>query len=212
MTGQCPSLLALIPSRRRFDLLELGATVDAENVYQVEICRDEPDRTTRVRIHVLDYDALRTYRNVDQIFRLPVVAFAVEKGVAFACQDIQHRSPGCFLCAASAARRDFLLEHDHGANRRVVEGGMQKPLHFALTIIFPGKVAAFDEAGALALMLPLGIAQLIQPLEQVFGSVRVGDANILFGCADFMHRERRALVLALKSGWLSSCSISLAPH
>ena len=44
--------------RRRFDLLELGAPVDAENVYQVEIRRDEPDRTARVSIHMLDYDAL----------------------------------------------------------------------------------------------------------------------------------------------------------
>jgi hypothetical protein len=58
---------------------------------------------------------------------------------------------------------------------------MQEPLHFALTIIFPGEVAAFDEPGALALMLPLAIAQSKQPFEQVFSSVGVGDANILFG-------------------------------
>ena len=64
------------PRIRQFE--ELGAPVDAENVYQVEICRDEPDRTARVCIHMLDHDALRTYRDVDQIFRLPVVAFAIE--------------------------------------------------------------------------------------------------------------------------------------
>ena len=78
MTGQGPSLLVFIPSGRRFDLLELGAPVDAENVYQVEVRRDEPDRTARVRIHMLDYDPIRTYRDVDQIFRLPVVAHAIE--------------------------------------------------------------------------------------------------------------------------------------
>jgi hypothetical protein len=42
---------------------------------------------------------------------------------------------------------------------------MQKPLHFALSVIFPGKIAAFDEPSALALVLPLAIAQLIQPFE-----------------------------------------------
>ena len=31
-----------------------------------------------------NHDALRAYRNIHQIFRLPVVAFAIEKGVAFA--------------------------------------------------------------------------------------------------------------------------------
>jgi hypothetical protein len=65
---------------------------------------------------------------------------------------------------------------------------VQEPLHFALTIIFPGKIAAFDEPSALALVLPLAIAQLIQPFEQVFASVGVGDADIFFGRADFIHR------------------------
>jgi hypothetical protein len=58
---------------------------------------------------------------------------------------------------------------------------VQKPLHFALTIIFPGKVASFDEPSALALMLPLAIAQLIEPFEQIFASVGERDTNILFG-------------------------------
>jgi hypothetical protein len=89
---------------------------------------------------------------------------------------------------------------------------MQKPLHFALAIIFPGKIAAFDEPSALALVLPLAIAQLIQPFEQIFASVGVRDANILFSCAGFIHRGLRALFLDLKSGWFSSCTISLAPH
>ena len=53
----------------------------------------------RVRIHMLGDNPVRTYRDVDQIFRLPVVAFTIEKGVAFAFQDIQHRSPRCFLRA-----------------------------------------------------------------------------------------------------------------
>src|SRR4030095_3928829 len=152
---------------------------------------------------MLDHDALRAYRDVDQIFRLPIMAFAIEKSVAFAFQDIQHGSTGCFLRAASPARRDFLLEYDHGANRRVVEGGMQEPLHFSLTIIFPGEIAALNKPGALALMLPLAIAQLIEPFEQVFFSVGVGDAHILFRLADFIHRGLRALFLALKSGWFS---------
>src|SRR4029077_9621743 len=89
---------------------------------------------------------------------------------------------------------------------------MQEPLHFALTVIFPRQVAAFDEPCALALVLPLAIAQSIEPFEQVLGSVGVGAANILFGRADFIHRALRRSVLALKSGWFSICTISLAPH
>src|SRR6266404_5875427 len=104
---------------------------------------------------MLDYNPLRTYRDVDQIFRLPIVAFPIEKRVAFAFQDIQDRSAGCFLRAASAARRDFLLEHDHGANRRIIESGMQKPFHFTLTVVFPRQVPPLDEPGALTLVLPL---------------------------------------------------------
>ena len=89
---------------------------------------------------------------------------------------------------------------------------MQKPLHFSLTVIFPGEVAAFDEPSALALMLPLAIAQFIEPFEQVFFFIRIADANILFYWADLIHRGLRALFLALKSGWFSSWTISLAPH
>src|SRR5262249_135317 len=89
---------------------------------------------------------------------------------------------------------------------------MQKPLHFALTIILPGKVAAFDKPGALALMLPLAIAQLIEPFEQVFAAVGVSDAYVLFCRADFIHRALRPALLALKSGWFSIWTISIAPH
>src|SRR4029077_17088749 len=157
------------------------AAIDAENVHQIEICRNEPDPTPRVCIYMLDHDTLRTYWDVDQIFRLPVVTFAIKKSVAFAFQDIQHRSPGCFLRATSPARRDFLLEHDHRANRSIIESGMQKPLHFTLTVVFPRQVPPLDEPRTLALMLPLPIPQLIEPFEQVFFSVRLRDANILFG-------------------------------
>src|SRR5262245_40887389 len=161
---------------------------------------------------MLNHHTFRTYRNIDKILCLPVVAHAVEKGVAFAFQDVQHRSPGCFLRAATTARRDLLLEHDHRADRGVVESGMQKPLHFPLTIVFPGKVAAFDQPRALALMLPLAIAQLIKPLEQILGSIGIGGAKILFHGMKLIHRALRALGFALKSGWFSSCTISLAPH
>src|SRR5262249_61563115 len=142
--------LALSPSGCCFNWLGFGAGVDAEDISQVEIRRGEPDASPRVCIHMLDHDALGAYRNIDQVFRLPVVAFAIEKGVASAFQDIQNRSPGCFLRAASPARRDLLLEYEHGANRRVVKGRMQKPFHFALTVILPGEVAAFNEPGASA--------------------------------------------------------------
>ena len=90
---------------------------------------------------------------------------------------------------------------------------MQEPLHFPLTIVFPGQIAALDEPGALALVLTLAIAQLIQPFEQVFVALGVGRADIFIGGAElYSSAELRTIFLALKSGWFSTWTISLAPH
>ena len=56
---------------------------------------------------------------------------------------------------------------------------MQKPFHFALTIVFPGEIAALDEPGAFALLLTLAVAQLIEPFEQVPAPIGIGGAKIL---------------------------------
>src|SRR5882724_2057431 len=101
---------------------------------------------------MLNNDTVTTYRYIDEIFRLPVVADTVEQGVTLAFQYIQNAAARCLLSAAPPARRDFLFEHDHRSNRCCIKGGVQKPLHFALTVVFPRQVAALDEPGALALV------------------------------------------------------------